>query len=287
MKNFIVASVLGKGKPNQGAEQQQTADQVINKNRTSKGGGGLVFQQQQQQTAVLKNVGRRPDVQHHHPSRERPRGKSCDRLMQNNRSENCQHYGGSEWSDDGGFAQWRAIHHRMPTNSSRPETYYHHARPISVSITDRIQFVLRQQDRQQQQQQQQQQQNIQIENGFQLATHHGFQKPFTSHYYPEYHQHPSANGNGTMGMNGWAYQSGGSSSEEAVGPKSLDSQWALQQRQNNNQQQQQHQLNDLNRVNHPHPAALDQQSALSRKVSTYGTLPRNRQRFFTAKYHSK
>ena len=279
MKNFIVASVLGKGKQNHGAEQQQQADQVINKNRGANKGGQIF----QQQTAVLKNVGRRPDVQHH-PTRERPRGKSCDRLMQN-RNENCQHYG-SEWSDDGGFAQWRAIHHR-PTNSSRPETYYHHARPISVSITDRIQFVLRQQDRQQQQSLQQQQ--LQIEHAFQMATNQGFQKPFTSQYYPEYRQYPSTNSNGTMGMNGWAYQSGGSSGEEAVGPKSLDSEWALQ-RQTNQQQQ----LNDLNRVNHPNPShpalASDQQtsvSALSRKVSTYGTLPRNRQRFFTAKYHSK
>ena len=291
MKNFIVASVLGKGKQqnhHHGVGQQQQTDQVINKNRGStKGGGGQLFQQQQS-TAVSKNVGRRPDVQHHPTSKERPRGKSCDRLMQH-RNESCQHYG-SEWSDDGGFAQWRAIHHR-PTSSSRPETYCHHARPISVSITDRIQFVLRQQDRQQQQNLQRQ-----TDNAFQLATNnHGFQKPFTSQYYPEYHQFPSAsNNNGTMGMNGcWAYQSGGSSSEEAVGPKSLDSQWALQ-RQNN--QQQQHQLNDLNRVNHPSPSypagasSTNQQtslSALSRKVSTYGTLPRNRQRFFTAKYHSK
>ncbi|KAI9556922.1 hypothetical protein GHT06_016716 [Daphnia sinensis] len=273
MKNFIVASVLGKSKHNhqQTAEQQQQADQVISKNRLLKGG-------QSQQPAPLKNVGRRADVhQHQTAAKERPRGKSCDRLVQN-RSESHQHFS-SEWSDDGGFGQWRAIHHR-PACSSRPELYHHHARPISVSITDRIQFVLRQQDRQQQNHQQQQ-----FDNAFQLATNRGFHKQFTTHHYPEYHQHPSANGNGTMGTAGWAYQSG-SSSEEAVGPQSLDSQWALQ--------RQQHRHNNQNRVNHPsYPTGAssmvaDQQSAsaLSRKLSTYGTLPRNRQRFFTAKYHN-
>lgn len=274
MKNFIVASVLGKSKQNhqQTAEQQQQADQVINKNRLFKGG-------QTQQQVPLKNVGRQADVHHHQTAaKERPRGKSCDRLVQN-RSESRQHFA-SEWNDDGGFGQWRSIHHR-PDCSSRPEAYYHHARPISVSITDRIQFVLHQQDHQQQNQQQQQ-----FDNAFQLASNHGFHKPFTAHHYPEYHQYQSANSNGTMGTAGWAYQSG-SSSEEAVGPQSLDSQWATQ--------RQQQRCNNQNRVNHPsYPAGpssmvTDQQlaSALSRKLSTYGTLPRNRQRFFTAKYHSK
>ncbi len=286
MKNFIVASVLGKTRPNQGSsvDQQQTGgEHGSNKQNRVVGAKG-----QQQQQQPVKTAGRRTDVQV--TAKERPRGKSCDRMMQNRQSEN-RHYGGGEWNDDGGFGQWRAIHHQA-SSTTRPETYYHHARPVSVSITDRIQLVL-QQDRQQKQQQQQQQ----IDNVLQLAANQRFQHHQAAfngihsnnhQYYPEYHPYPSmSSSNGTMATtSSWAYQSG-SSSEEAVGPQSLDSQWAVQRQQQNNNNHH-HQQG----VNHPsYPASSMAQppasSALSRKLSTYGTLPRNRQRFFMAKYQSK
>ena len=255
MKNFIVASVLGRTRQNQAGapDDRETQNRVgVNKG---------------QPVNKPTNVGRRTDVT---TSKElRPRGKSCDRMMQNQRQSENRHLYGGEWNDDGGFGQWRAIHHHQPhqpSSSARPETHYHHhARPVSVSITDRIQLVL-QQDRQQKQQQ--------IDDALHLAANHQRfqQQPFNGNihqFYPEYHPYPSMSGT-TMGS--WAYQSG-SSSEEAVGPQSLDSQWAVQRQHNNHLG-----------VNHP---SMAQPSSLSRKLSTYGTLPRNRQRFFTAKFQSK
>lgn len=276
MKNFIVASVLGKSRqqqqPPSADQNHQSNEQVSHKSRNIK----AMIQPSVMRTAI----GRRTELS---VNKERPRGKSCDRMMAN-RNES-HHYNG-EWNDDGGFGQWRAIHHR-PSSPTRPDGYFHHARPISVSITDRIQLVL-QQERQQKQQQ--------MENALQEASNnHRFDQPFASssssshqqqQFYPEYyHPHRSVSGNGCT-MRSWAYQSGSSSEEAVAGPQSLDSQWAV--RQEWQQQQNNH------RVNHPsYPVgastvtAQPPASSLSRKLSTYGTLPRNRQRFFMAKYQSK
>ena len=261
MKNFIVASVLGKTKQPGDMEHQ-----VGNRNRAGK---ATVMTQQ-----PVRAGGRRMDnAVHQMTAKERPRGKSCDRMMQN-RSESRQY---SEWNDDGGFGQWRAIHHN-PSAPLRPEAYYHHHHARPVSITDRIQLVLTPDKQPKQQQQQNNHQHF--DNNVPPVANHRFQQPFTSQYYPEYLSHPSV-GNGAMTTGNWAYQSG-SSSEETAGPQSLDSQWAVQRQQQNH------------RINHPsYPAGTStlmtqpSSSALSRKLSTYGTLPKNRQRFFMAKYQSK
>lgn len=258
MKNLFVGSVLSKSKQQANSNGAQQSDQVMNKNPSVKG----VLQH------TGRAVGRRVEI----AGKDRPRGKSCDRMVQD-RNESRNHY--NEWSDDGGFGQWRAIHH-YTSSPSRPDTSFHHARPISVSITDRIQLVL-----QDDKHQSKEQPTVRQDNGPEREVGRFLQPSFPagSSYYPEFH--PSLANRTAMANNGWAYQSG-SSSEEAVGPKSLDSQWATH-------RQQQSYVVRVNHPSYPARAAVAQSTAasLSRKLSTYGTLPRNRQRFFMAKYQSK
>lgn len=272
MKNLFVGSTKAKQQPN-----GYQSDQVMN--TTSGNTVKAVFQH------TGRAIGRRVEM----TTKDRPRGKSCDRMVtQGNRN----HYNNNnEWNnDDGGFGQWRsAIHHYGTT--SRPEVSFHHARPISVSITDRIQLVLQQEDKQHiTEQPSPHRQQHDSKNGNHEdrdISHHGrFLRPFpaasSSYYYPEYHPHSASSVANNSDC--WPYQSGISSSEEA--PKSLDSQWALVDR----HQQQQSYVVRFNHPAHPDGGASSQQAmaaSLSRKLSTYGTLPRHRQRFFMAKYQSK
>lgn len=93
MKNFIVSSVLGHHQQQQKISKQP--DELRPANR-------------------MRMTGR-PDL-------TRPRGKSCDRI------------GDDEWSannnnDDGGFGQWRSIHQQQ----RRPEVKVYRARPAAAA----------------------------------------------------------------------------------------------------------------------------------------------------------
>ena len=160
----------------------------------------------------------------------------------------------ADWSqDDGGFAQWRAIHQQTATvRATRPDASYHHARP--VSIADRIQSVLQQPDRSQQ--------NRFIQS-YQAAYFDQTPPASLPFFFPT---NDDLKHNTTES---WTSYQNSTSSEEAFGPQSLDFS-----RQSSNQRQHLQQQQQHNSV----------ASALSRKLSAYGTLPRSRQRFYTAKY---
>lgn len=249
MKNFLVNSVLGKvaGKSDADADA------------TRRSGHNNKSQPVQRERSVTRN-GRRTEG-----GGSRLRGKSCDRLTYGDERRLLlnKNNAGNDWSqDDGGFAQWRAIHQQTATvRATRPDASYHHARP--VSIADRIHTVLSQPDRNQQ--------NRFIQS-YQAAYFDQTPPASLPYFHPsggEELRHGQMYPRTENTADSWTSYQNSTSSEETFGPQSLDFSRLSSSQHRQLQQQQQN---------------TAMASALSRKLSAYGTLPRSRQRFYTAKY---
>ena len=191
--------------------------------------------------------GRRSNVQ----QQQRPRGKSCDRMMSHHKSEQQQQRNNNLINDDGGFSQWRSLTVIHQAASAVPATVRPDvaiAEPLRRSrpciSSDRAQLVLQQPN-----------------DPF------NYSLPAGMYFQPQQLMPPQQ----ATAVSSWAHhnvlryqvQQQQQQQQDIGGPQSLDSQWILHQKQA-----------EIAIRTDDHPAAL------TRKLSTYGTLPRNRQRRF-------